>query len=171
MGQIPRGWPIREAPCPREGGAAEPAAWGPCGAPHGGWPATPSTFSPTFPSQGTFPTWTAIYSDAHERENGRRKIQSFLSQFSLPISCGFAKKRARGELTPPHHHTPSCYWDPDPKRSTSAISAGSEIRESSSYTVRVRVLGGATTCGTGRRARTIATLRSSSLNDYFIHVS
>ena len=38
-------------------------------------------------------------------------------------------------------------------------------------TVRVRVLGGAATCGTGRRARIIATLRPATSYDYIIHVS
>jgi hypothetical protein len=91
-----------------------------------------------------------------------------LSPFLLIVWLPEELRRNEGQL---HRCTPSCCGnsESDPYRSTSAISARSEIRRSSSFTVCVRVLRGAATCGTEslcrcyRNIKIYTTLRSATL--------
>jgi hypothetical protein len=124
------------------------AKWGPRG-----WPARPAlvlgalVFAP--PSLGGRPL-------EEEREHSPTSWSSSLSSLVrlLPLSPPHppvwlpeGPRRSEGQL---HSCTSSFCGNSrsDPNRSTSAISAETEIRRSSSFTVCVRVLRGAATCGT-----------------------
>jgi hypothetical protein len=103
----------------------------------------PSPYTRSPPGGGDTHNW-------HEQELSSPPICAsppYLSPSHPPVWLLKGLRRSEGQI---HRCTPSCCRnsESDPNQSTSTILVGSEIRRSSSFTVCVRVLWGASTCGT-----------------------